>query len=450
MCGNGQLETTETCDGNNLQGHTCTDLGFSNPAGLKCSADCKSYDGSGCKPTCNNGTLEPTETCDGNNLNGKTCADFGFSNPAGLKCAAGCAAYDTSNCKGTCNNGVLEQGEVCDGAYLNGHTCAELGYVNPAGMICVNCALSSAACVAVCGNGTVEPGEQCDDGSVLPGDGCSPTCTFEATTCAAAAPIALALGTQVINGSTVGGGMHTGSNCAAGSPGGPDRIFAVTAGAAGFLTASLARGPTSFDSVLYASATCSDAMANTSILCADSYDVANNQPLDGGEVISFKVTAGQVVYLFVDGFNANDSGNFQLTLDLSTGVDCNDPIPIPLEPGAPMSVLGSTVGAGSTAGGSCSGSSANNPDVVYRITRPNNGTLGVTAPGTLSNYNVVLYARSTCGNGNSEIDCANNGGNATTETLTPLNLTGGTPVFVWVDGSSNGTASGTYGLTLTP
>ncbi len=449
-CGNGVLEPPETCDGNNLQGHDCTDYMFSNPAGLKCAAGCKAYDPSGCGPTCNNNVLEPTEICDGNNLNGKTCADFMFSNPAGLKCAAGCAGYDTSGCKGTCNNGVLEQGEVCDGGNLNGHSCAELGYVNPAGMICVNCALNSAACIAVCGNGTVEPGEQCDDGSVLPGDGCGPTCAFEATTCASAAPIALALGTQVVNGTTVGGGAHTGSNCTGAGGPGPDRVFAVTAGAAGFLTASLARGPTNFDSVLYASAACSDASVNTSILCADSYDVVNNQSLDGGEVLSFKVTAGQVVYLFVDGFDAAEAGDFQLTLDLSTGVDCNDPVPIPLEPGAPMRMLGTTVGAGSTAAGSCSNSSGQNPDVVYRVTRSNNGTLGVSAPGNQSNYNVVLYARSTCNSGNSQLDCSNDGGNSSTETLNPLNLVGGTPVFVWLDGSDGGTDSGTYGLTLTP
>src|SRR4029434_4477633 len=30
-----------------------------------------------------------------------------------------------------------------------------------------------------CGDGIVQAGEECDDSNVLPGDGCSPTCTIE-------------------------------------------------------------------------------------------------------------------------------------------------------------------------------------------------------------------------------------------------------------------------------
>jgi cysteine-rich repeat protein len=59
-----------------------------------------------------------------------------------------------------CGNGVVEGSEQCDGGANCGGDCMFL---------------------AVCGDGTRQASEQCDDGNLVSGDGCSATCTVEAT-----------------------------------------------------------------------------------------------------------------------------------------------------------------------------------------------------------------------------------------------------------------------------
>jgi hypothetical protein len=249
----------------------------------------------------------------------------------------------------------------------------------------------------------------------------------------------------VLNGSTTGGGSHTAASCNAD---GVDRVYAITPSANGFLTASLKRGPTNYDSVLYISTACSDAADVNDVLCADSYDAVNNQPLNGGEVLSMRVTGGTTYYLFVDGFDANDAGAYELTVDLSSGLDCNDPVPIPLEAGSSMTVLGNN-NNNANVQGSCGGGPGG--EVVYRIVRSTTGPLDVDTDATYTNYNSVLYARSNCNDGFSQLACSNQAGGAM-ESIGLQTVTVNVPVFVWVDGSTSGggSAFGNYGLTLTP
>jgi cysteine-rich repeat protein len=73
------------------------------------------------------------------------------------------AACGTVPSKIECGDGMLEPGEQCDdGNVASGDGC-------------------SATCTveATCGNNVVEPGEQCDDGNTIANDGCSPTCANE-------------------------------------------------------------------------------------------------------------------------------------------------------------------------------------------------------------------------------------------------------------------------------
>lgn len=441
-CDGQKAEPGEECDGADLDGHSCLEFGFASPGGLVCS-NCH-LDAGGCKAACGNNALEPGETCDGTDLGTSDCTTFGFVNPAGLACLPNCSDYSQAGCKAACGNGVVEPGEACDGADLDGHTCAELGFVNPAGLKCSNaCALDQSSCVAVCGNNKVEPGEQCDDGNTNNNDGCSSTCKTEllGTTCGNAVAVNVATGSQTLLGTTLGGGNHSGTGCSGFAA--PDRVYALTIQNSGFLTVSLSRPQTDYDSVLYITTACSDAAANTSLLCADSYDVTNGTALDGGEVVSLRVQQGQKYFVFVDGFAQADTGNYRMVVDLSAG-NCNDPVPIPLEPGADMRLLGSNNNTFPTTQGSCGGMPGG--EIVYQVTRSDSAPVTVTTDTAVTNFNAALYARSSCQSG--ELACSNQGGTGQ-ETITVNGVTAGVPFFMFVDGSS-GTSFGNYALTLSP
>jgi hypothetical protein len=73
------------------------DLGFASGT-LTCANDCKAVLTNGCMqaPTCGNGNIDNGEQCDGNNLNGSTCQQLGFDGGT-LSCTAGCM-LNTDNC----------------------------------------------------------------------------------------------------------------------------------------------------------------------------------------------------------------------------------------------------------------------------------------------------------------------------------------------------------------
>ena len=447
VCDGAKIEPGEDCDGALLDGHDCLEFGFTKAAGLTCKG-CQ-LDPSTCQPTCGDGEIEPGEKCDGSSLGGATCADFGFTNPTGLTCRPDCSGVDESGCKPTCGNNLLEKGEPCEGTNLDGKTCTDLGYVAPAGLKCTGCTLDGSGCKAVCGNGKIEPGEDCDDGNTSNGDGCSSACKQDITpgsTCGSAIALNVSPGSVTITGSTVGGGTHTGSSCEGGV--GRDRVYALTVQANGYLTVSLSRAQTAYDSVLYISQGCSDLTENAAILCADSYDMQGGTALDGGEVVSIRVQQGQKYFVFVDGYASTDVGAYEMVVDLSTGTGCNDPVPIPLEPGAPMTVLGSNNNGNTTMQGTCGGQPGGH--TVYRITRPNAGSIDVDTNAS-TNYNSVLYARSICQTQIPELACSNQNGTAA-ESITVNNVQANTPIYVFVDGSQagGGSQNGNYGLTLTP
>jgi hypothetical protein len=280
------------------------------------------------------------------------------------------------------------------------------------------------------------------------GAGCSSSCQNEMNdgkTCATAIPIDLDYGSQMATGSTVGGGAHRSSTC---SSGGADIVYAATIENDGFLTASLARPGTAFDSVLYAAKTCSDSSAVAALTCNDSKGTAGNTPLLGGEVISFPVKQGDVWFVFVDAGSAADSGSYQLTVDLATGADCSDPVPIPLAPGSPMTLLGNNLGTPNNTQGSCGGGPGN--EVVYTITTPVVNNLKAATQNV--DYNTVLYARSTCDDDQSELACANLFGTGGNESITIPNGSAGTSFTLYVDGSGfpTGPSNGDYQLVLTP
>lgn len=178
-CGNGTLDSGEECEGSNLNGKTCLTQGFQSGT-LSCSATC-TLDTTGCigssggGVTCGNGKVDyPDEDCDGTNLDGATCQDVGFTSGT-LSCDSNCW-FDTSKCTGKlCGNGKIDTSayEDCDGTNLNGKTCKSLGYTG--GTLTCDpeyCEFVPTQCTGnPCGNGKIDPLEDCE-GTNLGGETC--------------------------------------------------------------------------------------------------------------------------------------------------------------------------------------------------------------------------------------------------------------------------------------
>lgn len=164
-CGNGVLETGETCDGAELGGHSCFDHYEDHfvSGSVKCAADCRSVDYSGCiAAVCGNGVAESGEYCDGSDLAKTTCREYSYDRGT-LGCKSDCT-FDFSGCVfAVCGNGTAEFGEQCDGADLRGQTCTDQGLTGGTLGCTSDCKLDLSACtIPVCGDGKIEGSEQCE------------------------------------------------------------------------------------------------------------------------------------------------------------------------------------------------------------------------------------------------------------------------------------------------
>ncbi len=187
-CNNNVADGNEQCDGEDLRGKSCADVGAYAGGTLKCTSTC-SFDVSGCyecqsesdcedrtdgktqcdtnnkvcvqpsQITCNNDNVaDDGELCDGTDLRGKSCADAGAYAGGELKCSSTCT-YDVSGCyecqsesdcegrtdgKTQCDtdnkvcvlpglqiicnhNNVADEDESCDGTDLRGNKCSDMG-----------------------------------------------------------------------------------------------------------------------------------------------------------------------------------------------------------------------------------------------------------------------------------------------------------------------------------
>jgi hypothetical protein len=172
FCGDGEVNSGETCDGDDLSGRTCQDYGFEGGT-LGCSSRCD-IDTSGCGRTnpgvCGDGVVNSGESCDGDDLSGLTCQDYGFESGS-LSCSSVCG-IDTSACTGGpkphCGNGVIDAGEQCEGDDLGRvSSCTDFGGYTGGNISCnSSCKFEMSACtggtVGVCGDGDINIGEQCD------------------------------------------------------------------------------------------------------------------------------------------------------------------------------------------------------------------------------------------------------------------------------------------------
>ena len=170
----------EVCDGTSLAGQTCTSRGFHGGT-LACAANCGSFDESGCAAVgrCGDGVIQAAygEECDGSNLNAQTCGTFGFYTGT-LSCDANCRLV-TSGCSQNCGDGAtqLSFGELCDGADLNGQSCVSRGFYDGTLSCDPDChGFNETSCIAAgrCGDALVQTlfGEDCD-GANLNSQSCS-------------------------------------------------------------------------------------------------------------------------------------------------------------------------------------------------------------------------------------------------------------------------------------
>jgi len=156
----------------------------------------------------------------------------------------------------------------------------------------------------VCGNGVNDPGEECDDANTTPADGCSATCTNENPDVCPGPAVPLPVGMFVIQGDTTNANATAGGSPCGGVSSG-DFVYAITPAQNGVLTATVTAN--GFNELVYARSSC-PGINGQDIACSMGAVPAT---------ISFPVQAGQVVYVFVDGYGgAGQQGPFTLTLEL--------------------------------------------------------------------------------------------------------------------------------------
>lgn len=150
VCGNGNAESPEECDGNDLAGASCHGAGLGGGL-IKCTPRCQ-LDTSGCSQipeSCGDGVAESPEQCDGDDLAGASCESEGFGGGT-LACRTDCW-FDHRSCLAadapqTCGDGVAEEPEQCDGNDFAGASCVGEGF-SGGGLSCTaDCALDTGSC----------------------------------------------------------------------------------------------------------------------------------------------------------------------------------------------------------------------------------------------------------------------------------------------------------------
>lgn len=200
FCGNGVLETGETCDGTALGDASCEQLGYAGGV-LGCTIGCTLNASTCLSSVCGNGIVEGDEQCDGDALTG-TCQDRGFEQGT-VQCSQACRV-DTSQCRISvrCGNGTLNLSEECEGDDLGEHSCASQGFSGGEAVCDDLCQLDLVGCTreSLCGNGQIDDREFCDglalggmtcEGIGFPQGGalaCAADCTFDVSGCVAQCP----------------------------------------------------------------------------------------------------------------------------------------------------------------------------------------------------------------------------------------------------------------------
>jgi hypothetical protein len=184
-CGDNLAEGGEWCDGPDLRLQDCTTIGLGFAGGtLACDTSCQ-FDISQCTDAvCGNNVQEGFEHCDGNDLQGAGCTDLGLGFGGGtLACDASCQ-FNTSQCTmPICGDNSTGGVEECDGTdmgiFATYPNCADWGWT--AGTI--TCTAGCEADFSACTGGSAPAGWTCIDEWYGDG-GCDCGCGVQDSDCA--------------------------------------------------------------------------------------------------------------------------------------------------------------------------------------------------------------------------------------------------------------------------
>lgn len=448
-CGNGKIETGETCDDSNTT------------PGDGCSATCiieSAFEGDTCpgKPVTLTAlgtslTATVTGTTKGAfNHYGSACGGgsapdvvYTFTPPssgkATIKLKAGFSAIVSA--RSTCTSATTEIKCSDLPAATGGETTMELpvfagtpvsvivdGYAGSTGDFTLDIAVSA----AVCGNGIAELPETCDDGNKTAGDGCSATCTLEAGGVLNACPgqpflltgPAGAVRKISFSGNTAKDGARSTGAVGCFQWNGSNVVYALKSDVDGAAHAKLIAG---YDkSNLHVRTECTDT----------SYQLGCNVRENPGDIdLDFPVKAGQWFYLFVDGHwtsSKDYAGPFSVNVEVTpascgnnvldgneecddgnaaTGDGCDatchiEPTPAASScPGHAVTLAaqadgsragvmsGTTTGRSNTVGPCASLLTSSAPDAIYAVTPDIDGLLDVTIEGP---FNTTVSVLSSC------------------------------------------------------
>lgn len=510
-CGNGVLETPEACDDGNLDGGDgcaadCTLE--APPAGIDtCPGAAIALAGPAEGPM----TFHTTASTSSLSASVKSCTNTKERKDAVYTFVAPYDGYLTAKAKGDFNTVldlrtacVLESASTTAGSVACGRadggdgeesiaapvTAGTTYYLvvegsntnaNKEGVFSLDLSIAK----SVCGNGVIEGGEECDDGANAAGDGCAPDCALEPTptsrtTCANAEALALTETAPGVYSATAtggnwnlpGGGYFTAPCAGAGK----EAYFTVTPPIDGVV---VARVDANYDISIGARPACPPNTSSGFLTCS------NKSAGPGGEVISYATAAGTKTWIIVDAPRVAEKGSFTIEVTVQ-GESCGDGVVSGAEtcddgntkagdgcsptctleplagadtcPGHAVALAGagtetrsavvslSTAALANDYGGTCGGSGR---DGVVAVTSDIAGTLTAQLDGA---WPTVFYARETCADSSSELDCdayAANKPNETTRELTAP-VFPGVPVYLFVDGIGSGSGPATLSLTVTP
>lgn len=141
------------CEGS-AEGAPCTFLGA--------TGTCR---GEVCVPQgCGDGIANGDEPCDGDDVRGAGCSDVGYHGGGALACSAECLLDTTACLGGICGDGEVNDGaEACEPGVSAPGDCQVLGFYDPGAATCnAACRFDDSACTGYCGDGVLNGPESCE------------------------------------------------------------------------------------------------------------------------------------------------------------------------------------------------------------------------------------------------------------------------------------------------